>query len=529
MPALLMLFAAHLGRAALMPGADEKWRHFQSGHFEVYSRNSESETRLLLHNLELVHAIFFESFGFTATRSVPVTVYFFSRDKFFEAYKPEAYRKTENIATFYHGDLDRGILTVAPLPSYDAAQQLAFGSYTFHLFRLMGDPAPPWYLYGLSGIFRNLVLNSETFEFGRSETDQITRLQRATLIPVEVMFGADEQSNAFMANQDDGLFHDESWAMVHYLLFGQNKMSRAKVLEFVDYAMRHSRSFDAAANRRVFEEKTGLTYRQMDNALENYFSGGRYSWTKRPLPAIAPSKSYAMRKVPLDEIDLRLAELGLRVNRAPMAKLALLQAAGRPAEAARIQEVLGTDAARAGDWDVAVERWERALAAGSDNPAVLHELCQVESRKRFQRFDLYYRLPDDAAVKLRDLLRRAITAMPLQTSTYELLAWVEATAREPQIANVNLVQKNFPRLKEQNRTLLALALVRLRLDDKAGAAEMLNLIALGQPDNWVKYGAELTRAQLEDRPVNPDNLPAVSSQPASRAPVIRLQIPKPRI
>src|SRR5687768_16465154 len=89
-----LLALAITGNAAtanphLLPGVDEKWRHFQSPHFELYSRNSESESRDFLRNLELVHAIFFETFGFKVSRAVPVTVYFFSRDKFFEAYKPE--------------------------------------------------------------------------------------------------------------------------------------------------------------------------------------------------------------------------------------------------------------------------------------------------------------------------------------------------------------------------------------------------------------------------------------------------------
>src|SRR4051812_33851690 len=90
-----------------MPGADEKWRHYESPHFEVYSRNSDSESRELLHNLELSHAIFFETFGYKVSRAVPVTVYFFSREKTFEAYKPESMRKVEELSAFYHGDLDR--------------------------------------------------------------------------------------------------------------------------------------------------------------------------------------------------------------------------------------------------------------------------------------------------------------------------------------------------------------------------------------------------------------------------------------
>lgn len=63
--AMLALLAGRLDAANLMTGADEKWRLLQSEHFELYTRNSEAESRRLLYNLELVHAIFFETFGFT--------------------------------------------------------------------------------------------------------------------------------------------------------------------------------------------------------------------------------------------------------------------------------------------------------------------------------------------------------------------------------------------------------------------------------------------------------------------------------
>lgn len=523
---LALLVGRLLGATNLMTGADEKWRLLQSEHFELYTRNSEGESRRLLHNLELVHAIFFETFGFTPVRAIPVTVYFFSRDKYFEAYRPEASKKLENIATFYLTEADRGILTVAPLPNYEAAQQLAFASYTHHLFRLLGQTPPVWYSYGVAGIFRNLVINSETLELGRPDPQQVSRLQAARLIPVDVMLGADHEATAFQSDDGYTLLHDESWAMVHYLHFGEHKLPQSGIAEFISYALRNSRKFNAAATQQMFETKVGISYGKLSDDLEHYFRSGRYGYRKKPLPVVSSAKSYAVRSVPLEEINLRLAELALRVNSSPQGKLFLLQADHGP-EATRAHEVLGAVAARSGDWDVAADRWDRALAAGTTNPAVLHELAQHEARKRFSHFDLYYRLPAEAADKLRDLLARSIAASPQQTTAYELLAWVEATAEAPRIGNLNLVQKNFPRLKEQNRTLLALAVAHMRLGDKPGAVEMLGDLDKAGPDDWVRYGMEHTRAAIEGRPVDREKLPkpAVSGLPGVR---IQKGISKPR-
>ncbi len=527
MVALAGIRLAGAGPVDPIPGADEKWRHYQSPHFEIYSRNSEPESRELLHNLELVHAIFFETFGFRVSRAVPVTVYFFSREKTFEAYKSENVRKIEALSAFYHADPDRGIMTVAPLPTYESAQRLAFGCYTYHLFRLMGERPPTWYTYGMSGIFSNLNLIGDKFELGKADPRQVSRLQTARLLPVEVMFGADQQSNAFLANQNNHVFHDQTWAMLHFLYFGQHKLPPEKVSAFVDYTLAQSPGFDAAATRRMFEESLGMTYEKMDLALESYFRSGRYGYRKLDKPAIPPAKSYGMRKVPREEIRLRLSELALRVNREPAGKLALLHVASGVPDEARVQETLGTEALRDGDWDLAADRWWRAMDAGSTNPAIMHELAQYEDRLRFRRFDLTYRLPEESAARLRDLLQRSIRLAPAQTSAYEVLAWVEAAAQEPSIANVNLVQKQFGGLKDKPRALLALAVIRLRLGDKAGAAELLAQVARMNPSDWVRYGLEHTLAQVEERPVNRDNLPA--ARPGSRDPVLQRGIAKPRL
>jgi hypothetical protein len=524
---LFALLAGRLGAAA-MPGADGKWLYLQSPHFELYSRNSERESRLLLHNLELMHAIFFEAFGFTPVRAMPVTVYFFSREKHFEAYKPADTKKVENIATYYHPEPDRGILTVAPLPTYEAAQQLAFASYSHHLLRLLDEPAPLWYGYGVSGIFRNLEIGSASFELGRPDAHQIGRLQSVQLIPPDVMLGADHKSDAYRSNQQSGLFHDESWAMVHYLYFGKHAIPRERISEFVAYALSNSRTFDAAATQRGFEATLGMTYGQFKLELTNYLRTGRYGWKRLDLPAVAPAKSYSVRGVPPDEIGLRLAELALRVNRSPLGKLALLEALEHAPDPTRLEEALASDALRNGDRAGAAERWERSVAAGSTNPAVLHELCQFEGRQHFQQFDLYFRLPDDVADRMRSRLKQLIAASPRLPASYEMLAWVEASAREPQIPNVNLVQKNFPRVKAKPRTMLALAVAHLRLNDKAGAAGMLDEIERLGPDDWSRYGAEITRAKLEDRPVNRDNLPGSPTKAGSRARPVPIQVGKPQ-
>jgi hypothetical protein len=497
----LLVLGPQLGAANEMPGADAKWRYYQSPNFELYSHNPERESRRLLRNLELVHAVFFETFGLVSVRPMPMTVFFFAKDRHFVRYVPEGSKDVPSLAAYYLGGADRGVLLMAPLPSFEDAQQLAFAGYTMHLLGETDNQVPLWYGWGLSAMYENLVVTEDAVELGRPDGQQLRRLMRENLIPVEVMLGADAKADAFAANQNNNLFRDESWALLHYLYFGKTNLPRERVLEFVGHVLRNSGKFDAAATQRAFEEKLGLTYEKMNAELYRYVRIGRNTSNTQARPRVAADKDFAVRDVPLDEITLRLSELSLRVKRSPVARLALLEAIDKSIDLVRLEETLGADASRNGDIEGAAAHWEKALAAGSTNVAVLQELCQFEGRQLFDQFDPYYQLPDMDAARLRERLGRLIAAAPRLASAHELLAWVEGTAGEVNMDNVSLVQANLARAKDRPRTLLALALVKLHQKDKPGACALLDEIEQSaDASDWVRQAAKLARPLMTPPP-----------------------------
>ena len=207
-----------------------------------------------------------------------------------------------------------------------------------------------------------------------------------------------------------------------------------------------------------------------------------------------------MRPVPRDEIRGQLQELDLRVNRSPAAKLALLGRLDTNPDDIRALEILGTDALGEGDEATAQERWEQAFRAGTRNPAILHALVEMEDRANFSGIDvLYFRLPEEGAQHLRRLLGRLIECEPQQTQAYEVLAWVEATADQPMRANIDLVQAHLPSLADKSRTVVALALVRMRLKDEAGARRLLDELGATQPKPDILEEIAILRDSLDKR------------------------------
>jgi tetratricopeptide (TPR) repeat protein len=213
-----------------------------------------------------------------------------------------------------------------------------------------------------------------------------------------------------------------------------------------------------------------------------------------------------MRLVGKEEMTLRLAELAVRYTGSGYANLAIRSELERQPDA-RLNELLGTVALQAGEPDVARDRWLTAVELGSTNVAVYRELGRLESNLVFGQFNLDYRLPAERAERLRLLLGKSLEAAPAQIAGYEMLAWVEATAQKPNVASVMRVQNQFSRLNDKPRTLLALVMVRMRLGQTKEALALLDDMNKLQPNDWALFCAEITRARLENRPVDESKLP----------------------
>jgi len=494
----LALWPAGVGAREALPGVDDNWRRYESPHFELFSRERNAESRDLLYHLELLHTVFIDSYGLQLRQPLPVTIYYFQRRRDFDAYAPASLKKGDGdtkLMGFYSASPERAVIVVPPLEEEQQARQTIFHEYIHHLTRVSGENPPMWYTEGVAELFSTLEVEKDGLIFGRPLPWHIERLQQGALLPLGTLFAIQHQPTAFEQPVRIGQFYAESWALLHCWFFGNSTVSREKIAPFLEYIRQESENGDPARRAALFEQVTGIDYTEMEKQLAHYVRSGRYRWVKLPSPPVRPAESYASRAVSRDEIRLRLAELHFRVNEDPGSRLLLLQEAEKADCDPRVLGALGADAWKRDDRREAQERWARALDRGETNPAVIFRLAQVEARGWFEYFNVDFRLPDDRAERLRDLLRRSIAAAPHQIEAYEILAWVEATARTPVIANVNRVQAQFATLRQKDRTLLALALVRVRLHQPDNALKLLD----GLPANvapWVAQAADAIRAHI---------------------------------
>ena len=493
----LAVLPAHASRKEEYPGESAKWRRYQSPHFELFSANSDRDSREVLHNLELLRALFFENFKLKERQPLELTIYYFNdKDDFFK-YVTSSMRGNDNLAGYHMSHPDRATIVLSPTWDDEAARHLVFHEYIHHLFRISGEDPPLWYNEGVAELYSSIEIGKDYLELGKPLLWHVASLRQTGLLPLETLFAVDRSSAIYNTGTHSGQFYAESWALLHYWYYGQSKLNRDKVAAFTHYISSEDARTNSELRRKIFRETMGMDYAAMSARLETYVRSGSYSWGKVPLPLIPPAKSYEWRPMSFAEVRVQLAELDLRANRSGKSRLALLREADQVPVKARIWEVLGADAWADGEADLAEERWRKALDAGTTNPAVYHELGLAESHRWFARFDYYYQMPVELADRLRDLLKHSIAFAPEQSDAYEMLAWIEGSVAKPDIANVNLVQEKFATLVNKRPTMVALALVRLHLNDQAGALEILKQVDASGPGDGLAAVIRLIRSHLK--------------------------------
>lgn len=522
---LLLFLAAGFGFAAgqeEFPGESAKWSRYESPHFELFSAMPDRKSRELLHQLELLRALFFETFQQKERQPLPVTVYYFADRQAFKAYAPESQRQT--VGGYYLDRPDRAVIALSPVWSDESARHIVFHEYIHHLNRAIGSTPPLWYNEGVAELFSTIEFKKDVAVLGKHLPWHVDSLREKKLFPLETLFAVGTDSPIYNRGRHSGRFYAESWALLHYWRYGESNLDPAKIERLQNYFRNESPDADESVRRQVFKDTIGIDYPEMEKRLAEYAKKGTFYCYQAKLPQIPDMRSYGQRAMPRDEIGLRLAELSLRVNQSANARLRLLEAAGKDPANARYWEVLGSDAWVGGDAEVAQERWQRALEAGSDNPAVFHELGQMEGRRWFADFDYNFRLPSGRAQQLRALLQRSIACVPEQNDAYEMLAWVEASVNKPDDANLKLIEQRGKTQRHKPRTVLALALVRVRMNERETAVTLLDQLDRMNPEYWVANAAETVRSKLEDRAPR-----TISPPPVARPKTHRLRPDLPEL
>lgn len=250
--------------------------------------------------------------------------------------------------------------------------QTAYWSYANAVFtNAFPRRLPIWYSRGIAEVVSNTFVREKELHVGRPMRGNLEELRGRALIPLAEFLSADRTSRWVTQEAGIQLFDAQAWALVHYLLFGEEGRHAARVNRF------NRLLYDGTAEEVALKEAFG--------DMTPYYDGMR-SYVTRQL------FSYARIPVSLESRPEGFTAQVLGAGEAAVLRGEFLVAMGRPAEA----RALAAEAAKAdptlpgpsgieaalldaeGNRDEAKAAYAKAAGAGSKDAYVYYRLAQLE-------------------------------------------------------------------------------------------------------------------------------------------------------
>jgi tetratricopeptide (TPR) repeat protein len=284
---------------------DRQLTEVRSPNFRVLTDGSESQGRKVAHEFEEMRAVF--ATGFPTMRlsgGAPLLIFAVQDENGLKAMAPGKF-KTMPVKP-------GGLFTPGPERQFaivrldqvsSRSYSVVYHEYVHSLLHLNFRWLPTWLDEGLAEFYGSTRFEGKKIYVG-APTREVNYLQGRTLIPLEtllkvhpyVFFRGDEKQIA--------TFYAESWALVHYTIFGPD-MERGKKLA------RFYNQLQAGENQvKAFREAFG-DLKTLENALDRYIGAFAFQSWEMESPASIQEKDFPARKMSKAESMAEIASFRL--------------------------------------------------------------------------------------------------------------------------------------------------------------------------------------------------------------------------
>jgi predicted Zn-dependent protease len=497
--------------AILCPvGAEARWTEVRSASFLFIGDAPEGQIRDIAQKLELFREVMLRALPGAATGSpVPTVVLVGATSRSLQPVKPLFRGNPIELAGFFHGSEDVNYMAINA-EFADAALQTIFHEYSHALVSNTLGPLPAWVSEGLAEVYETMEQQrgGRSALLGRAQAYHIGLLNRSTLIPIRDLTAVDHQSPMYNEGSRRGVFYAQSWALVHYLTFGEP--SRTK--QFRQFLAGVPSGGDT---KTLFADAFGADT-VLDRELFDYvrrfsFPAMRFDFEDR-VSAEAVQKGRTM-----DDLDaeIYIADLQSRIGRVEEAQARLAAILKKKPDAPRALVAQGMEHLRGERLDAALPLLERAAAQAPNDAWAQSAYGRVLVAR------LGNRLFDDAVSaalqQSRAVLARAVELDADSAFPTAMLGYVELSLGTDLPRATALLERavRLAPSREQYRLLLGQSL--MRQGNVAGATRVLAPLAGGERSDEVRDRA---RALLESLAEERNRPGATSAGPAGREPVV---------
>ena len=452
---ICLLAAAHAA------SAKDAWTSVRSKNFYLVGNASEKDIRQVATRLEQFRDAFTRLFSKANFNSpIPTTVIVFKNDDAYKPFKPVVDGKVDRVAGYFLPGEDVNYITLTPGSSAsDNPYRVIYHEYVHQLVdnTLGRGSAPPWFNEGLAEYYSTFeVTDDRKVHLGKLIPNHLYLLRERKLIPLKDLLEVNDYSLDRNKQETKWLFYAESWALVHYLILGNEGRRLPQMNRFLDLFAKKRPTEQAVA------EAFGTDAAGLEKELRNYVGGHVFQEKVATFERKLEFDS-EMQAAPLSEAEAErhLGDLLLHMGRNDEAEARLKHALELDPKLALAHASLGMLRTRERRFGEAKEELREAVSAGAPNYLAHYYYAYALSREGMNEGGFANGYPAETARAMRESLRKAIELRPDFPESYSLLAFVDLVTGEEIEEGVRLI--NRARALSPGKEYYALLLAQLYL------------------------------------------------------------------
>ena len=293
---LVLLFIAQKSE-----GGEKPWIEVKSPHFRVLTDAGADDGRRVAREFERLRAVFAARFPeFRLDSGAPLTIFAARDEQTAKTLAPYFWKvKGAKPAGYFQHSWEKQFALVRMDTWYQGTERVVYHEYTHMITALNSRWLPVWLNEGMAEFYAYTRFEENKTLIG-APTERFRALRERPWIPIETLIMVNQRSPYYHDEDKVQMFYAESWALVHYCLFGP-KMEGGKKLD--DF---YQRLQNGTEQKQAFQGAFG-SFKEMDQQLREYLNDYAFHAAVLKVAPAVSDKEYLTRTLNIAETQ---AELG---------------------------------------------------------------------------------------------------------------------------------------------------------------------------------------------------------------------------
>ncbi|WP_221029527.1 tetratricopeptide repeat protein [Actomonas aquatica] len=427
-----MLIAVMVGVSAASAARD--WIKLEAPDFVIMSDANEKTVREFAREMAGFHEAARQLFGRPGVGTSRSLIILHSRHKDFVAYGTREERDSRTRPFSFSTEVDgRAVTAVARGSNWRETRRIMAEFETIWLMRRYGWYLPIWMAQGSGSVVSTVEVEDDRVTIGQT-MNHAQVIANNNLLPWSRFFDVGRSSPEYTGDKSPGVFHAQSWALMHWLLLqDDNGAARFATL---------GQRIAVLDGMQAVAEASGYLPEDWERKIRAHLRG-RVPRRDLPFDAAAVEASFVV--TPLAEAELLAwqSDIAAAAGRDAEADLRYLRALDLAPNEPYTLESGARWYWRRGEHASAIEKYQAAIEAGSQNAGAYISSAEWRVMRSSGNTD---REGSGVPVVMEEAereVRRALELDPGYGEAYQLLGRLAVLEREPDESKLELLSRRI--------------------------------------------------------------------------------------